>query len=248
MNRIKVSELIADFQRMLTERWSYSPDTSTGQVDCSGAFVWSYGQHGHSLYHGSNRMAREEVDALIPIGSATLVPGMAAFKRREPGQPGYALPASYQPGGAHFSGDLGDYYHVGLIDEDVTRVLNAQSSATGFVASPISQNWSHVAYLRQVDYGAKEEHPMTTLRIHADNGKSVNLRKSPSTSAARIAQLPVGTTVTLIADAGDWAQVNASGRTGYVMRAYLTEPETTLEDRLTRLEARVTALEGGDHP
>ena len=229
---------------MLRERWRYGASTQTGQVDCSGAFVWAYRQHGRDLYHGSNRMAREEVDALIPIGEATVVPGMAAFKRRDPDKTGYSLPVSYKPGGAHFNGDLGDYYHVGLIDEDTSRVLNAQSAATGFVASPIEQNWSHVAYLRQVDYGPKEEIPMTTLTIRADNGKSVNLRKSPSTNAARLAQLPVGTAVGLIAEEGDWAQVNASGKVGYVMKAYLSGD--TLEERLTRLEARVTALEGGE--
>lgn len=248
MRKIPVSDLLADFRRMLSERWAYGAETRTGQVDCSGAFVWSYQRHGHSLYHGSNRMAREEVEALIPIGEATLVPGMAAFKRREPGASGYALPSSYKPGGAHFSGDLADYYHVGLIDEDTSRVLNAQSASTGFVASPITQNWSHVARLSRVDYGPREEISTTQLTIHADNGKAVNLRAAPSTGAARLAQLPVGTAVELIAEAGDWAQVNASGKAGYVMRAYLREPSLTLEERLTRLEARVTALEGGDAP
>lgn len=228
---------------MLAERWRYGASTQTGQVDCSGAFVWAYRQHGRDLYHGSNRMAREEVIELLPIGSATVVPGMAAFKRRDPDKTGYSLPASYKPGGSHFNGDLGDYYHVGLIDADTSRVLNAQSAATGFVASPIEQNWSHVAYLRQVDYGPKEEIPTTTLTIHADNGKPVNLRKTPSTTAARLTQLPVGTTVQLIAEEGDWAKVTVSGHVGYVMKAYLSSG--TLEERLTRLEARVTALEGG---
>ena len=244
-SRIPASALIADFQTMLAERWAYGAATKRGQVDCSGAFVWAYQQHGHSVYHGSNRMARVEVEALIPMAEATPEPGMAAFKRRAPGDRGYALPASYQPGGAHHNGDLGDYYHVGLVDADTSRVLNAQSSSTGFVASPISQNWTHVARLRQVDYGPKEEIPLTTMEIFAENGKAVNLRQSPSAAAARVAQLPVGTRVEVRGEAGDWAQVTAGTRQGYVMRAYLRDPVPTAEERLTRLEERVAALEGG---
>lgn len=243
-----VSALIADFQTMLREKWAYGAQTKRGQVDCSGAFLWAYQQHGLSVYHGSNRIARVEVEALIPIAEATPEPGMAAFKRRAPGDKGYALPAAYQPGGAHHNGDLGDYYHIGLVDTDTSRVLNAQSAATGFVASPITQNWTHVARLRQVDYGPKEAIPLTTMEIYAQNGKAVNLRKSPSTSAARVTQLPVGTRAEMLGEKGGWARVSAAGQEGYVMREYLREPVPTLEERLARLEARVAALEGGAAP
>lgn len=270
MSKIPVAALIADFRRMLRERWAYGADTKTGQVDCSGAFVWAYRQHGRSVYHGSNRMARVEVERLIPIGEATPAPGMAAFKRRAPGERGYALPSGYRPGGAHHTGDLNDYYHVGLIDEDASRVLNAQSHATGFVASPIAQGWSHVGYLRQVDYGSEGANPMTTMNIYAANGKAVNLRGGPSATAARVAQLPVGTPVALLAMHGDWAEVTAGARRGYVLAEYLAPADRAcsapqaegqtladracpapqaegqlLLDRVSALEARVAALEGG---
>ena len=254
--KIPVSALIADFRRMLSEHWAYDwSGTETGKVSCAGAFVWAYRQHGLSVYHGSNRIAREETEGLMPIGSVTLTPGMAAFKRRQPGEQGYALPSGYAPGGDHHNGDLNDYYHIGLIDEDTTRVLNAQGTATGFVASPVDKGgWSHVAYLRQVDYGTdkKEAFPMAGTEIYAANGKAVNLRAAPSTSAARLAQLPVGTPVTVLSVSGDWAQVTAGTRTGYVMRAYLrgevgaeAGASGDVEARLSRLEQRVAALEGG---
>ena len=82
-SKIPVTTLIADFQLMKSQHWAYREGAAqSGEVDCSGAFVWAYRQHGISIYHGSNRMARVEVAALIPINVANVVPGMAAFKHR----------------------------------------------------------------------------------------------------------------------------------------------------------------------
>lgn len=243
MAKIPISLIIADFRTMLRERWAYGAQTKRGQADCSGAFVWSYGQHGHSVYHGSNRIAREETEGLIPLATATPEPGMACFKVRAPGAPGYALPGEYKPGGSHYNGDLNDYYHIGLIDEDVSRVLNAQSAATGFVASPIGQNWSHVAYLRQAAYpGRKEENPLEIKEVWAGNGQPVNLREKPSTASKRLSQVPVGTPVTVHAEEGDWAEVTAEGKRGYMMLAFLRQPGS-FEERLRQLEDRIKALE-----
>ena len=223
--QIPVADLISAFQRMLRERWAYEWNgAQAGRVSCAGAFVWAYRQHGLSVYHGSNRIAREEAERLMPIGSVTLVPGMAVFKRRTPGDPAYSLPSAYRPGGSHDTGDFNDYYHIGLVDEDVTRVLNAQGTATGFVASPVSQGWTHAAYLRQVDYGTtrKEAPDTAAMEIFAHNGKAVNLREGPSTSKRSLKQLPVGTPAELLGIVDEiWARVSAAGCTGYVMRAFL---------------------------
>lgn len=223
MGKIPVSDLIADFQMMARENWSYGADTRRGNVDCSGAFVWAYQQHGHSIYHGSNRMARVEVEQLIPIDQAVIVPGMAAFKRRLPGAEYYDLPDDYQEGGDYYTGDLSDYYHVGLVDEDTARVLNAQGKATGFVSSPITQNWSHVGYLTQVDYGGtKEDKPMseiTTATVWADSGSTVNLRDKPD--GALIDRVPVGATVTVSGHQDGWSRIAYNGQAGWMMDQYL---------------------------
>lgn len=223
MGKIPVSALIADFQRMKRENWAYGTDTRQGTVDCSGAFVWAYEQHGHDIYHGSNRMARAEVEKLIPIDQAVIVPGMAAFKHRLPGEAYYALPSSYKPGGKNYTGDLSDYYHVGLVDEDTSRVLNARSTADGFVASPITQGWTHVGYLTQVDYGnAKEDIPMseiTTATVWADSGSTVNLRKSPD--GDRIDRVPVGAVVPVSGHQDGWSRIAYNGLTGWMMSSFL---------------------------
>lgn len=224
MGKIPVSDLIADFQMMAREKWTYGTDTRRGNVDCSGAFVWAYEKHGHDIYHGSNRMARVEVEQLIPIDQAVIVPGMAAFKRRLPDEKYYALQLTYKPGGSNYNGDLSDYYHVGLIDEDTSQVLNAQGKATGFVSSPITQKWTHVGYLKQVDYGnTKEDAPMiemTTATVWAEKGSTVNLRSKPDGDL--VERVPVGTTVTVSGHQDGWSRIAYNGLTGWMQDKYLS--------------------------
>lgn len=238
-NKIPVSDLIAKFQTMLREHWAYDwSGTQRGLVSCAGAFVWAYGQHGIRIGHGSNYMARSEVEALIPINVANIVPGMAAFKHRVPSDAKYDLPGKYRTGGASFNGDLNDYYHVGLVDTDTSQVLNAQSSSTGFVSSPISKGWSHVALLKQVDYGADvpsagqqaapdaQDQPVVsssaTATVYAANGLPVKLRRSASTKQAYIMEVPCGATVTLRGpDSGGWTPVRYGNRDGYMMTMFL---------------------------
>ena len=224
-SKIPVSSLIADFRLMAVEHWAYRLGAAQrGEVDCSGAFVWAYGQHGASIYHGSNRMARVEVVSLIPINVANIVPGMAAFKHHKPGEAGYDLPAGYLPDGDHYNGDLNDYYHVGLVDTDISRVLNARDKADGFVSSPITQDWSHVALLKQVDYGDNQAPAPSygTAVVYAANGAPVKLRKTASTRLPYLDLVPVGATVELRGPGADgWTPVEYNGQNGYMMSQFL---------------------------
>lgn len=250
-NTIPVSALIELFERMNAEHWKYTEGAATqGNVDCSGAFVWAYQQFGASIYHGSNRMARVEVVTLIPINVANVVPGMAAFKHHKPGDEGYNLPSSYKQGQANYNGDLNDYYHVGLVDTDTSQVLNAQGKATGFVTSPISQNWSHVALLKQVDYGANVPQvsaptlPATGMAtVYAANGQPVRLRKTASTELPYLLEVPVGETVTLRGqEQNGWTPVVYKGLEGYMMSQFLI-PDTGEEDDYTVIINHLTAAQ-----
>lgn len=250
-SKIPVSSLIADFRLMNAEHWAYRLGAAQrGEVDCSGAFVWAYAQHGVSIYHGSNRMARVEVVSLTPIKLANIVPGMAAFKHHKPGEPGYALPAGYMPGGDYYNGDLNDYYHVGLVDTDTSQVLNARNSADGFVSSPITQDWSHVALLKQVDYGSNQpELPSYgTAVVYAANGAPVKLRKTASTKLPYLALVPVGTTVDLRGqDTDGWTAITYNGQEGYMMSQFLTTNPGSIDDYTVTLHhltyAQAKALE-----
>lgn len=168
---IPALELVRAFQRMWNENWTYVwGGASKGKVDCSGAFVFALRQYGVKIYHSSNWLARYQVERLIPIGEALanglIVPGMAAFRSRVPGQAKYSLNGKYKPGGKYDTGDLTGYYHVGLVDEDVRFVLNAAGTAKDFERHPINENWSHVAKLIGVDYDTPYEEDTTMIDVH----------------------------------------------------------------------------------
>ena len=66
-----------------------------------------------------------------------------------------------------------------------------------------------------------------TAKVVAKSGNTVNLRESPSTSAALVARVPVGTLVMVTGDAGngDWSAVywqnSESPAKGYMMNEFL---------------------------
>lgn len=251
--KIKCADIVRDFNQMLDAGDGYIAGTSGelwtqekqnratdamakkyGQQwvgrhveDCSGAFVRAYRQYGLSIYHGSNRIARKYVEALLPVSQAK--PGMAAFKARVPGEQLYDLPSQYKPGGSQYNGDLNDYYHIGLIDTDPRYVLNAQSTQRGFQRGKIQDGWDAVGYLKAVDYtengGNDEMGYLYEAIVDSANDKPVNLRKSPSTSAAVIGMVKDGTVVKVLAEVdGDWAEIDTGGKTGYMMRGFLVKP------------------------
>jgi uncharacterized protein YraI len=227
---IPVKDLIQMFQRMNEEHWRYTwGSAKTGDVDCSGAFVWAYNQYGQKIYHGSNRIAREYVVDLLPISEAQ--PGMAAFKIRTQGEDYYSLPQGYFPGGGRYNGDLNDYYHIGLVDEDTRYVLNAKSTADGFKRSPISENWDFVAKLKAVSYDKDAEvQPVetNTAIVTATSGGTVRMRKLPTTDSDTLVKIRVGSTVTVNESADGWAQIVYDGITGYMMSQYLQVLDNTL--------------------
>jgi hypothetical protein len=230
MGKIPVDQLIADFRRMYNEHWRYVWGAAEkGCVDCSGAFVYAYRQHGANIAHGSNTIARSYVKGLMPVTAAA--PGMAAFKIREPGHPKYALPAKFKKGGAAYNGDLNDYYHIGLVDETGKYVLNAQGTNAGFTRTKISL-WGAVGYLKAVEYpsaaaaaspqqaGATKEgdKPMQKMVVTA---KDVAVRKGDSTEAMVIKRLPKGTVVDAFDDIGGWREIIYQGIDGWMMSKFL---------------------------
>lgn len=147
---IPVRDLIAQFEMMYREHWSYKWGRSErGCVDCSGAFTYVFGQYGISCPHGSNSIARTFIDGDI-LPTIYAEPGMVAFKVRPWREE--------DSGNKWYEQTPGDVYHVGLVDEDTRYVLNAKSEKTGFSRDKLS-DWDYVAFLRGVDYSgdASEE-------------------------------------------------------------------------------------------
>ena len=229
---IAVNDLIALFQKMYKEHWSYEwGAASKGCVDCSGALVYAYRQlAGQSVIHGSNGQARRWISgSMMPIIMAA--PGMVAFKARKPGEEDYDLPERYREHGASYTGDLMDYYHVGLVDEDPRYVLNAKSTRAGFCRDQLtaSTGWDFVAYLRDVEYpggsedGGKGEKMMQAVVSLPSGaaGSTVNMRERAMTSAPLICRVPVGSVVDVLTDQGTWCKIDYIGKQGWMMSNYL---------------------------
>lgn len=256
---IKADDLISDFERMYDEHWNYKwGHHETGLVDCSGAFVWAYAQHGMSIYNGSNRIARVYTTGLIPFDEAynkgLIVPGMAAFRSYNSKNQKYSLKSTYKPGGKYYNGDVMDHHHIGLVDRSGQYVLNAAGSKTGFVKSSIFEKWDFVAFLSDVIYEGREAVMVEKYEVAnlSPGTSTVNMRNQPNLKATVITRLKEGTVVTKEAISGVWTKVKAQGQTGWVMTSYLVPyvetvtPENglNLEERVAALEARVEKLEG----
>lgn len=216
---IKASALINLFRRMLDEHWAYAPGAAReGCVDCSGAFVWAYKQLGATIEHGSNSIAHLRVGEYVPVSEAR--PGYAVFKLRPWRED--------DSGNRWFDQQPGDCYHIGLMGQD-GRVLNAQSTKTGFVASPVSQNWAFAAPLKAVSYsddveGGETMYGNATVKTQKA-GSYVNLREGASTRAAVIGKVYDGERVNVLREAGaGWIYGKTqAGAEGYMSADYIVE-------------------------
>lgn len=211
---IEVSALIALFKRMLDEHWAYEWGAAReGCVDCSGAFVWAYRQLGASIEHGSNSIVRLRVGEYVPVSEAK--PGYAVFKMR-------AWRES-DSGNRWFDQQPGDVYHIGLMGDN-GKVLNAQSTKTGFVASEAA-GWAFAAPLKDVIYKEDEEKVFGNATVRVTSGY-LNIRDGASTRSNVIAKAANGTRVNIIREAGGTGWVFgalASGEAGYMSGEYLAE-------------------------
>lgn len=240
---IPVNALVEVFRNIIG--WPYAtPGSNNAQgIDCSGAFVYAYSQFGQRIYHGSNRIIREYCHDVRTITSASqLRVGMAIFKSRKDLS---RMKAEYKPGGKYYDPALPyDYYHMGLIASvSPLEIINA-TSPRARIDSDLSK-WCCAGYLNAVDYAdegggdgdgdggdgggeSTRETPFPAV-VTAASGSTVNLRKSPTKSAAILYRVPLGQLV-LVLDAADatwwhvrYQQSSADSITGYMMREFLQD-------------------------
>ena len=90
-------------------------------------------------------------------------------------------------------------------------------------------------------------------RVTAQSGSTVNLRADPSKSAKVLEKVKIGSSVNVIGTIDGWLHVETETNQGYMMEEFVdvgiskTETPTLSElaERVEKLEARVTSLEGG---
>lgn len=234
---IRVSKLLALFRRMQDEHWAYELGAAReGCVDCSGAFVWAYKQLGATIEHGSNSIAHLRVGEYVPIEEAK--PGYAVFRMRAWRED--------DSGNRWYNQQPGDCYHIGLMGDD-GKVLNAQSTKTGFVASDAA-GWAFAAPLKDVIYKEGEGKVFGNATVSVTSGY-LNIREGASTRSKVIAKAANGARVNITREAGSTGWVFgelASGEAGYMSSEYLVEDIGLIGEKGPKGERGVTTLRRSD--
>lgn len=207
-----------------------------GTCDCIGMIMGAMYAAGHKKYdlHSSNYFARYQMENFYPISSeAHVYRGMVVYKAREDIS---QLNERYQPGGRYYTGDMLDYYHVGVVvDIDPLQIMHCTSGngANGIIIDDSMGKWNYGGMLKDVQYEdavvSDEEDEVTAMYkavVIAESGSTVNMRTGPNESYPRMAKVPVGATVEVQTEAGDWARIAYSYQIGYMMRKFLLKEET----------------------
>ena len=79
------------------------------------------------------------------------------------------------------------------------------------------------------------------MYVKTQNGGTLNLRQSASTSSAILAQIPNGAKLEAETANDTWSKVSDNNKVGYVMTKYLAEASTVITDK-TKLQAIYNSL------
>lgn len=235
-----------------------------GTCDCIGLIIGAIRRAGGEWKgtHGSNYAARSEMTGGLRRVTAAgqLEVGEAVYKARSPGAAGYDLPAKYQS-----SGDLLDYYHVGVVT-GVAPLEITHCTGPGVIVDTKLGKWGWAGRLKKIEYeggSAMQEETGQKAVVVAASGSTVNLRGTPYKGGVILAKVPVGTAVDVLEVGSEWCTVTALGKRGYMMRQFLSlewgekgpddvdKQQVPAQDtaaflaRFEAIEARLAALEGG---
>lgn len=204
------------------KQYQLGGDGSGGSCDCIGLIIGAVRLAGGKWTgtHGSNYAARNEMRTLGRITEPFL--GEIVYKAREPGEKGYDLPAKYKT-----SGDLLDYYHVGVVTSiNPLNITHCTSVAGGIKIDTTLGQWEYGGELSKVNYGGNNQMDVLYQAVvTADNSYPVKLRKQPRTNAVIINQIKQGTLVDVLEEQGDWDYISVDGIAGYMMHKFLRKAD-----------------------
>lgn len=205
-----------------------------GTCDCVGLIMGAMYALGHRRYdlHSSNYFVRKQMQSLAPVSSELDCRyGMVLYKAREDR---VDLNARYKPGGRYYTGDMLDYYHVGVVTSVMPLHITHCTSGggvDGIKTDYAMGSWRYGGELAGVDYDAQagEGDTMEVLYravVTASKGATVNLRASPKDGSKLIERVPIGSGVDVWEDAQGWAHIRTDvGRVGYMQSKYLARQE-----------------------
>ena len=182
--------------------------------------------------HSTNWFARYQTFGLEPISHDRYEPeiGDILYKARNPSNPKYDLHNRYVTG-RYATGDLTDYYHVGVVTNtaplEITHCTST-GNVNGIAYDSAADTWTHVGILKnvdsegtQADEGKNAAHDLAV--VYSENGDPVRLRSKPTTDGEynTVAKIPPGAPAEILEQAGEWATVRWNGQRGYMMSKYL---------------------------
>ncbi len=250
---MKIGEFIKNVQKIAESNPTYRTggDGSDGTCDCIGLIMGALG--GKFEMHSTNWFARYQMFGMEPVNHDRYEPevGDILYKARNPSNPKYDLHERYVTG-RYATGDLTDYYHVGVVTNvaplEITHCTST-GDVNGIAYDSTADTWTHVGILQNVDYdgpqmdeGTNEAHDLAV--VYSENGDPVRMRSKPTAEGGynTVAKVPPGAPVEIIEQAGEWATVRWNGQRGYMMSKYLrvigmapavTDPEPEQSETVT---------------
>lgn len=198
-------------------------DGSDGTCDCIGLVMGAIGKK-YDM-HSTNYFARFQMRSLDSLlDESQLHEGSIVYKgRRDTAE----LNARYQAGGRYYTGDMLDYYHVGVVTAiDPLEITHCTSTnnINGIARDNSIRAWSHFGDPLDVELADSEEGVsvgMYNATVTAESGNNVRMRSRPDAEAPTVVKVPLGQTVQVLESADGWSKVDWNGQRGYMMGKFL---------------------------
>lgn len=231
--------------KSLNPKYQLGHDGDDGYCDCVGMVIGAARRCGEtwSGIHGSNWAVRHYTADLHEVFSdSDLNLGDLVYKAREPGDDYYDLPSRYDD-----DDDKKDYYHIGVVTQlDPLRITHCTKSGLidGITVDKKRGKWKWAGTFTLIDGNEGAMNMKETAKVVAASGSNVNMRVGPTKTAQLMAKVPVGETVVVNSNNGEWAQIEYDGRTGYMMSMYLQTGDAPVAgaSRAEEIRAQVIAL------
>ncbi len=223
VNIVKAIECAREAVRAVNAK----PRIMYNQEDCQAFIENTVQRAGGKMkdYRGSNDMFRNACSYLDTLDNAVasghLRPGAVLFILEHNGRE----PERYKVDGK------GNASHIGWYTGGIGGYEAVHSSASrgGVYPSTLKNGWTHVGWLKEVDYsdyeGAfnmNEEKFSVEAKVYAKQGSTVNLRQQANKNAAVVERVPIGTNVDIIGETMGWKMIRlASGKQGWMMEEFL---------------------------
>ena len=213
-------------------RYVLGHDGADGACDCIGLVRGALRRCGQPVsgLHGTNYAARFSTPELRKLRSAAqLSPGDVVYKVRTPAEKGYSLPARYRTGGSCCTGDLKDYYHIGVVTGVKPLRITHMTTPAAATDTQVGK-WRYFGRLKALmgcsGGRGREDSPLRPVTVCSGNGKPVKLRQSKDPASRMYAcweEIPSGTVGTLLEKGETWCRCQFGRKRGYMKSEFLEE-------------------------